>query len=101
MKRIAEMKQMRTFVDENKRSFFLAIPLLPLIHFQQTNLRIKQRYIYYVRVYINIRHHIPPELRFLMRHLQLCFPLLFPLKYLSSYIRIAKTETPYNLAPSS
>ena len=29
VKRIAEMKQMRTFVDENKRSFFLAIPPTP------------------------------------------------------------------------
>lgn len=31
-KRIAEMKQMLTFVDENKRSFFLVTPTIPATH---------------------------------------------------------------------
>ena len=51
-KRIAEMKQMRTFVDENKRSFFLATPMLPVPHIQPAIFRIKQAlYILCTRVH--------------------------------------------------
>lgn len=52
VKRIAEMKQMCTFVDENKRSFILVIPMLPAPRIQPAIFRIKQAlYILCTRVH--------------------------------------------------